>query len=151
AEHVRQYVDATAMRHRHRDFACAAECGKRDDLIQHHHQRVAPFYRETLVALVRASQETLERIDFGKPREGCLFLIDGEILVIGPALDGITQPLTLLEGAEMLELEASRRRIQRAQTRGGGGCRSVRHSHDATWNRCEQGLRHTVTLGAQLR
>src|SRR6185437_6738568 len=128
----------------HRDFACAAQCGKRDDLIQHHHQRVAPLYRETLVALVCASQETLERIDFGKPREDRLFLINREILVISPALDRIAQPLTLLEGAEMLELEASRRRIQGAQTRGGGGGRGVRHSRDAAWNRCEQGLRHTV-------
>ena len=59
AEGVRQDVDASAVRHREIDFARTVCRGRFNRDVQHRHQDVVALYREALVTLIRASQESL--------------------------------------------------------------------------------------------
>jgi len=123
-EHVREDVDAATVRHRHHDLARAGRGRAFDGSLEHRDERVVPFNGEALVALVGAAEEALEPVDFGEAAEHGALLIIGERAAHLAFLDHAAEPRALDVALDVLELEADRGGVDRAQPRdgiGGGG------------------------------
>ncbi len=116
-EHVREDVDATAMRHRHHDLARPGRSRAFDRGLQHGHERVVPFDREALVALVGAAEEALEPVDFGEAAQDGALLLIGERAAHLPFLDHAPEPRALGVALDVLELEPDGGAVNAAQAR----------------------------------
>ena len=118
--------------------------------VEHRHQHVTPLDRESLVALVRATEETLQSIYLGEPPQNRLLLFFTQRLVESSAFDLLTQPFPLLDFAEVGDLESDPRRVQIAQPRHDVGGAAARRAERETRNAGEMFLTQPMKFGRQL-
>ena len=109
---VRENVDASAMRHRQVDFACALRRCRLDCDVEHRDQDVAAFDREALIALIRAAEESLETIHYSQSLEQRLLLFVAQWRAQPPAFDLFAKPLSLFDFAEVRYLEPDSRGVE---------------------------------------
>ena len=146
ADVVREDVEASAVRHPDDHVVGAVESGELDRLVEHRHHHVEALDGELLLAEERTTEVALEPFHFGQLLEKRLALVGRERLAVGPRLDRIAQPKTLLVARDVLDLVGERPAVGLAQLR----------------KRLDQGLRRDVEaqescrdpcleLGSQLR
>ena len=69
AQDVRQDIEATAVGHSQHNLAHAGGGGIADDRVEHRHQRIGAFDRESLLTEIGLVQETLEALDLRQTLE----------------------------------------------------------------------------------
>ncbi len=148
AHHVREHVQAAAVRHGDEHVLHARGGGVGDDLVEHRDHQVEAFDREARLAGERALQEALEHLDLRDAVEQ-LAAVDG----IGgraeaPRLDGFTQPHAFVGHEHLGEVVAARGAVDRAQPLDGlegiGGAGGHRPADDARGQRLERVGREAV-------
>ena len=155
AQHVREHVEATPVRHADQHVSQARVVGVLDDRVEDGHEHVEPFHREAGLAGERPVQEPLERLDLGDAVEQGLDVDGGHRRAEAAGLDGQAQPLALLGDEHLGEVVPGARAVGPAQ--GLDGRRGVRvpfgqrPADDAGGQAQELLLGDAVRLGRQRR
>ena len=116
-EHVREHIDAPAVRHADHDILGARRRRARDRGVEHRDEGVGPLDGEALVPLVGPAEETLETVDVRQSTEQCELLFIRERAPHRAPLHLLAEPGALLFLFDVLELEADPRCVERAQMR----------------------------------
>ena len=116
-QHVREHVQAAAVRHADDGLGDAGLGGQHDHLVEHQHHHVEALDRELLLAEERAVQVVLERLDAQQAVEDVAPLVGRQRLRVGAGLDGLAQPEALAMAREVLDLVRDRARVRLAQAR----------------------------------
>ena len=115
AQDVRQDIEATAVGHAQHDLAHAVGGGIADDRVEHRHQRIGAFDRESLLTEIGLVQETLEALDLGQALEQLFLLLGGEVRGVMAALGRLAQPGALLGDLDLIEVIADAAAVDAAQ------------------------------------
>ena len=114
AEHVREHVQAPAVRHAEHDLVSAFLRGEPDRLVEHRDHHVEPLDRELLLAEERPAQVALEALDLGQALEQPALVVRVERVVVAARLDHRPQPDALLVVGDVLDLVGARAAVDLA-------------------------------------
>ena len=115
AHHLRQHVEAAAMRHAERDFAHAEIAAALDDLLERRDQRFAAVEAEALGAGELDVEIFLEAFGFDQLVENGALAFSGEGDFLVAAFDALLDPALLLGVRDVHELDAKRLAVGAAQ------------------------------------
>src|SRR5664280_676315 len=115
AHHLREHVEAAAMRHADAYFAHAEIAATLDDLLERWDQRFAAVEAETLGAGIFDVDEFLEAFGFHQLVENGALALNGEADFLVAAFDALLDPAFLRGIGDVHELHAQRLAIGAAQ------------------------------------
>ncbi len=149
-EHVREDVDAATVRHADDRLTSAVRRRVRDRLIDERDERVVPLDRKALDPEEGAAEELLEPVHLDEALEdGALLVRRGGARHLA-ALDLLAEPLALGLVLDVLELDAERAGVDRAQALDGVEGGVVVEPEGGAGDRAQVVLADPVELGRQL-
>src|SRR4051795_11450009 len=117
AHHLRQHVEAAAMRHTEHDLLHAEIAAALDDLLQRRDQRLSPIEPEALGAGELDVAEFFETLRLDQLVEDRALALAGESDLLVGALNALLNPAFLLRVRDVHELDAHRLAVGAAQDR----------------------------------